>query len=205
MIKIYGHPATSAGRCFWALEEIGSQYEIGSVDMRNKEHKSPSFLEKNPNGKIPVLEDGDFVLWESVAINQYLAEKYKPELLGSTLEDRAKVYQWSCWSQIEYQKPLIDLFIQLVFVPEDKRDSDVIEKAQNAIKPLNKILDEALTGRSYLVGSEFSMADLNVASVAKINKRVNIDLGQYSQLDDWLTRVMSRPAAMKLNELSQQR
>ena len=201
MITIYGHPATSAGRCYWLLEELGIEYKSEKVDMRAKEHKAPAFLEMNPNGKIPVLKDGSFTLFESLAINQYLAERFNPSLLGDTLEERAIVHQWNVWSQVEYQKPMIDLFIQLVFVPEGKRDEAIIEKAREKIAGLNQILDRSLLGKTYIAKNSFTTADLNLASVAKINKFVGISLDQLPNLAKWLEKTLARPAAQKVTAM----
>ena len=73
MISIYGSPRSSAGRCVWAAEEAGVAYEVKAVDMRNQEHKSAEFLKLNPNGKVPAMKDGDISLFESMAINFYIA------------------------------------------------------------------------------------------------------------------------------------
>ncbi len=88
MITLYGPARSSAGRCFWLLEELGLSYENKPVDMMKKEHKSDWFLKVNPNGKVPALVDGNTTLFESMAINYYLAEKYKPEFLGKTVEEK---------------------------------------------------------------------------------------------------------------------
>jgi glutathione S-transferase len=88
MTTIYGSPRTSAGRCIWALEEAGIKYNNQPVDMKNKEHKSPEYLKLNPNGKVPVFVDNDVTLFESMAINSYIAESYKKELLGKTASER---------------------------------------------------------------------------------------------------------------------
>ena len=81
MITLYGSARSSAGRCLWCLEETGVAYENKNVDMRTKEHQSEAFLKINPNGKVPAMVDGETKLFESMAINFYLADKYKPELL----------------------------------------------------------------------------------------------------------------------------
>ncbi|MCX6129896.1 MAG: glutathione S-transferase family protein [Proteobacteria bacterium] len=201
MIQIYGSPNTSAGRCYWTLEEVGAAYQAIDINFRNGEHKKPDYLAINPNGKVPVLKDGDFVLWESMAINFYLAEKYQPSLLGTTLEDKAHIQKWSFWSLAEYQKPLIDIFIQKVFVPEDRRDSSVIQKGLERLKPLNELLNQHLDHRSFMVGASFTLADINVASVAKICPVIGEDLSHYPAIKGWLERMLQRPAALKLAQL----
>jgi glutathione S-transferase len=97
MIKIYGSKKGSAARCLWMLEEVGITYEQIELNMKEKEQKQAWYVKLNPNGKVPTLVDGEFVLWESYAINAYLAERYKPELLGSTIEERSLVNQWTYW------------------------------------------------------------------------------------------------------------
>lgn len=201
MISIYGPPGSSAGRCYWTLEEAGVPWEAAPFEFRRRDNRSPEFLAMNPNGKVPVLRDGDTVLWESVAIDMYLADKYKPGLMGSTLEDRARIYQWSIWSQVEYQAPMIQAFIQKVFVPEERRDQGVIDRNLEKVAPLNELLNEHLRERSYMVGPDFTLADLHVASVAKINAQVGTDLGTLGHLQRWLDRMLERPAARKVAEL----
>lgn len=198
MIKIYGGQDTSAGRCYWTLEEVGALYETLPIDFRSKEHKGPEYLRMNPNGKIPVMVDGDFILWESMAINSYLAEKYQPTLLGRTLTDRALVSQWSFWALAEYQKPIIDLFIHKVFLPEAKRDAALMANMLLKIEPLNAILNQHLSDRNYMVTHEFTLADLNVASVARLNQYVGVDLATLPHIKSWLDQLSQRPAYQRL-------
>jgi glutathione S-transferase len=140
MITLYGSPKSSAGRCYWTLEEAGVPYTLKEVDMKNKEHKSPEFLKINPMGKVPAMVDGDVTLFESMAINFYIADTYKKELLGSTPGERGLAHQWSFWATSELQGPIIDIFIQKVFVPEDKRDHTIIENSLNKLPALLHIL-----------------------------------------------------------------
>ena len=112
MIKIYGSVLSSSGRCIWMAEEIGQEWENVPVDFKNREHKSASYLKLNPNGKVPVVVDGEYVIWESVAINTYLAEKYQPALLGLSLEERGHVHQWNYWAVANISLPVEVLTLQ---------------------------------------------------------------------------------------------
>lgn len=201
MIKIYGSPKSSAGRVYWMLEELGLSYEPVKVNMREKEHKSEAYMKLNPNAKVPCLADGDFVIWESVAINNYLADKYRPELLGPTPEARGLVLQWNIWSMLELQKPIIDIFIQKVFVPEDQRDHGLIEKSQKICLHLFAILDSALNTKKYLVGEQFTAADLNMASVVSITSAIQMDISAYKNIKAWLNNLMERPAYQKYSKI----
>lgn len=201
MLKIYGVPRSSSGRCFVMLEELGLPYENVPLDMRTKEHKSEAFLKLNPNGKVPVLVDGDFVIWESTAINSYLADKHKPELLGKTPAERGAQQQWSTWAMVDLQPPLVEILIQMVFVPEEKRSMAVIEKAREKVPPMLAILDQALTGKDYILGTEVSVADFNLASVVNIAQTFEFDFKPYPAVSAWLERMLSRPSFQKVGEL----
>lgn len=197
MLEIYGSPKSSAGRCFWTLEEVGIEYKRMPFSFKTGDHKKPEFLSLNPNGKVPVVKEGDFVLWESMAINNYLVEKYKPELGGKTLEQRAQIQQWSFWALAELQTPTIQWFIQEVFVPEERRDLTVIENARKKTEPLLQVLDRHLEGRSFMVADHFTVADINVASVVDIHKSLKNDLSHYNSINKWLNPITERPAYLK--------
>ncbi len=202
MISLYGSPRSSAGRCFWCLEEVGVPYQCVAIDMKNKEHKSASFLKINPNGKVPVLVDGDMQLFESMAINFYLAEKYKPSLLGTSIAEKALNYQWSFWAIAELQDPMIQILIQKLFVPEAQRDHKVIEKNFSLLPALFKVLEEGVAQRKYLAGNEFTLADINVASVAQLAPMIEFDLSPFPSVRQWLAVLSDRPAAKKIEQMS---
>lgn len=201
MIEIYGSPRTSAGRCYWMLEELGIPYKAMPLDMRAKEHKSPAYLKLNPNGKVPCLVDDGFIIWESAAINTYLADKYKSPLAGKTSEERGKIQQWCYWSHLELQKPIIDIFIQLIFVPEERRDMAIVEKAKQKIPPLFAILDEALAKSKFLTGEHFNLADLNMVSIVILTDAIQMDISQYKNIQSWLKSCKDRPAYEKFANL----
>jgi glutathione S-transferase len=198
LIKIYGSARSSAGRCYWLLEEIGVPYERVPLDMKLKEHKSESYLQLNPNGKVPTLIDGDQILWESAAINLYLAEKYKPELMGKTINERAQVYQWTIWAMAELQPAMVDMLIQFVFTPVEKRDPQLIEKAKKSTLPKLEILNKELEKKPYLAGESFTVGDINVATVVFISKMTEIDLGNYPHIKNWITRLTQRPSHLRV-------
>ncbi len=189
MIKLYGSKMTSAYRCHVLAKEIGLKYEEVSVDLGNP---GEGYLKLNPNGKVPCLVDGEFVLWESMAINFYLAGKYNPELLGSSIEERALIDQWSYWAILELQPDMFKVVVQ-VFTPEDKRDKDVIKNGTANMKPKHRILDDYLKGREYMVGKAFTLADINVGSVAIVNRMIGNDLSEFVHLEKWLNMLGKRP------------
>lgn len=203
MINLYGSPRSSAGRCYWTLEEVGVPYDRKEVDMKNKEHKSPDFLKINPMGKVPAMIDGDTTLFESMAINYYLADTYKKELLGNTPGERGLVQQWSFWSIVELQGPIIEIFIQKVFMPEDKRDQKIIDHALSKLPNLLGVLNNSLSGKKYLIGNQFTLADINTASVASICPLIGVDLSAYPNITSWLGAISDRPAYQKYQTMRQ--
>ena len=201
MITLYGSARSSAGRCIWALEEAGVAFTQKDVDMKNKEHKSADFLKINPMGKVPALVDGDVTLFESMAINYYIADTYKKELLGTNALEKGLSMQWSFWATSELQPPIIEVFIQKVFVPEDKRDNNIIEKNLNKLPELLTVLNNSLADRKYLAGNQFTIGDINTASVVSICPMMGVDLGAYPNIKTWLAAISDRPAFQKYQSL----
>ena len=185
MIKRYGSKMSSVFRCHILAKELGLDFEEVPVNMGQGEHKSAEFLKLNPNGKIPCLVDGDFVIWESMAINSYLTAKFQPELLGTTIEKRALLDQWSYWAILYPQPHLFSLVMN--------QDADAQATAKEALLPYHRILDGALRDNDYLLGDQFTLADINVGSVMMINNLVGSDMAEYPALSAWLNRLMARP------------
>ena len=202
MITLYGSPLSSASRCIWLLEEIGVPYELKAVDMPNKEHKSPAFLKINPNGKVPAMVDGNVTLFESCAINLYLADAYKKDLLGKSVAERALVNQWSIWVLTELQTPIIDIYIQKFFVPAEHINQKLIDASLAKLPNLFSILDKGLSGKKYLSGNDFTIADVNVGSIATIAPKIGIDLKEYPNLLKWVMTIAERPAHQKYVSLA---
>ncbi len=198
MISIYGSARSSAARCVWLLEELGVPYEIKPLDFQKKEHKNPDYLKLNPNGKVPTMVDGDFVLWESLAINTYLAAKYRPALLGKNLEERGQIDQWSLWSIIH----LYAAFYPLVMQKWQKTpDSEQTATAKAALPGWLAILDAHLLGRSAMVGTEFTLADLTVMSVVRSAAFIEYPLNDWPNLVAWMDMINQRPALQKMSTL----
>lgn len=194
MIKIYGSVSSSAGRSIWTAEETGQPYEVVPVDFKNQEHKGEAYLKLNPNGKVPVMVDGDFVMWESMAINTYLAEKYKPELLGSSVEQHGHVYQWSYWAIANLAHSVEILSIQKW---RQTPDNEETAKAHTDIARFLPILEGALVGKDHLVGDVFTLADLNTASIIGALMWLQMDMTACPNILRWFSAISQRPAFQK--------
>jgi glutathione S-transferase len=198
MITLYGIAASRTFRPRWALEELGQPYRHVPANYATGETHTAEFLKLNPNGHIPVLVDGETVLWESMAINLYLARAYgNGTLWPAALADEGRVYQWSFWVMTEVESPLLTVLMHRRILPADQRDAAAAASCETKLTGPFAVLDGALRGRSHLLGESFSIADLNVASVLSWALLSNIDLSRWPRLADWLARCTSRPACKK--------
>ncbi len=194
-LKIYGGPRSRARRCFWLATELGLDFEAVNVDITKGEQKSPEFLKLNPNGHVPVMDDDGFRLFESLAINLYLARKHGGSLAPKSLQDEALATQWSFWAVNEIEPLLITLLLHRVVLPEEKRVPAAAAEAEEKLAPPLRVLDAAVSERDYLLGNAFTVADLNVAAVLSLVLRVGVDLSTFPNARAWLDSCLGRPAA----------
>jgi len=192
-IKIFGIPGSRADRSLWAIEETGIEYEHIKTNF-GEESKSTEYLDVNPNGRIPALIDGDLKLCESMAINLYLAKHYAPDLYPNSPKDEAIAHQWSVWGISEIEPLQMQIVVQKFFVPKEKRDQSVIDNATKGLKRPLTVLDQSLQDKEYLLGDQFSIADLNVASVMLLLVAVKTDLSAFENVAAWIDRCHARPA-----------
>jgi len=194
MLQLYGNLRSRAMRCLWMLEEVGEPYQLIEKSTRADDLQSAEYLRLNPNARIPALVDGEVVLWESMAINLYLAQKYEgpmhcagPEVLGLSA-------QWSFWAVLEIEALLLDLLQHRAVLPEFARDASYAERDELLLRKPLGILNDALAGREYLVGNSFTVADLNVASILVWGKIARLDMSIHPQATRWLDGCLGRAA-----------
>lgn len=202
-MKLYGAAYSRAGRCIWMLEEIGQPYELDPVDPRSGRTRSPEMLKLNPNGHVPVLEDDGYVIWESLAINQYLAEK-TGTLWPAGAQAHGQVAQWSLWSMTEVEPHLVTMLMHMMFLPEAQRSPAAIDEAKAALGKPMQVLNDHLAARAYLLGDAFTVADLNVCSVLGLAALLQYDFSPFAHVGAWIGRCMSRPAAQRYQQKAQE-
>ena len=198
MIKIYGITRSRTARCVWMLEELGLEYEQVPIVMGSSEANSPEYLALNPDARIPTLVDGDTVLWESMAINLYLAEKYDGGLNPEGPVAQAKAVQWSFWVMLEAEANLLIALRNRVLAPEEDRQPAQVDEAEAALQRPFKVLEGALAGSRHLLGDEFSVADLNVASIFSWAKMAQLDLDAYPKISAWLDACYAREGYQRM-------
>lgn len=195
-LTIYGYAQSRTFRTLWMAEELriakGVEYvHDGRIFSSDEERKL--LLSLNPMGKVPVIEQDGFVLHESMAINLYLARKHDC-LAPITLEQEALAWQWSFWVMTSVDSQLLDCVrYTLGILGATKDDLRASQSRDQLAKPLD-VLNGELGKSPYLLGDEFCVADLNVASVFVWARLVNLPMSHLPKLDDWLTRCFSREA-----------
>ncbi len=200
MTKLYGTSRSRSARPLWVLEELGVKYE--HVPTAPTEAKSAEHLKRNPNGHVPVLEDDGVVIWESMAINLYLAEKYGKNLLWPTEPAaRADIYKWSFWAMTEVEPHLITILRNRVMNPPEQRDEKAALAAVEALKAPLGVLEESLKGKEYLLGKNFTIADLNVAAVMSWAPMMRLDMSSTPNVQAWLQKCLGREANKKVRGL----
>jgi glutathione S-transferase len=177
--------------------ELAIDLDIIDVDLRKGENKTESYLAMNPNGKVPVLVDGDFVLWESRAINAYLAS-VTPDagLYPADAKKRAIVDQWSYWQAVHLgptiQRIVFERMLKAMFGMGEP-DETTIEPQLKDLAQLMPILDAALAGKDWIAG-ELSLADFALASTFIYRAGSNISLSDTPNVIAWLERMEARPS-----------
>lgn len=198
MLKIYGVPQSRAFRALWMAEECGVPYENVPTSFKGDSRK-PEFLAINPNGHIPAIQDGGLTLWESMAINLYLARKYGNEIAPKSVEEEATAAQWSFWVMTECEKHILAALSNRVMLPEDERDPKAVEAAIEALKRPMAVLEDAIKkGGGHLMGGRFTVADLNVASVFSWLRAAREAFEPYPTIAAWLRECTGRPACKKV-------
>jgi glutathione S-transferase len=197
MIKLYGVPMSRAGRALWMLEELGLPYENVQTHFANGDTQKPDYLKLNPNGHIPTLDDDGTIVWESMAINLYLAMKYGKGLWPASVADQGHAIQWSFWVMTEVEPPLLQAMMHRAFYPPDQRKPALGDEGEEKLQKPLKVLDAHLASRKHVVGQSYSVADVNLASVLAWAPFAKVDLGKYAHVSRWLGECTSRPAAKK--------
>ena len=203
MLKIYGAAHSRAFRVIWLANEINLPYQHVPVTFGGSEAqcKEPWFLALNPNGRVPVVDDDGFVMWESAAINLYLAEKYKSSLYPSSPQGRGRMLQWTFFVSNHVEPPPITLFRNRVFYPPEQRNALVADKAEEELRASLLILEQELGRNRFFGGRQWDMSDFMVACVLYVLTRLNFDLTAYPKLEAWLLGSINRPAAQSARKL----
>lgn len=198
-IKIWGRTDSSnVQKVVWCCDELGVAFDRVDLGGKFGGNKEKPYLDLNPNGLVPTIEDGGFVLWESNTIVRYLTEKYGGGKLNMpTPEGRAKASRWMDWQLTTLGPAITPLFWGLVRTPEEKRDKAVIDAAAEKTAKAWKIVDDQLAGNNYLAGNDFTIGDIPLGVWAYRWFKMPIERPKLERLSGWYERLCQRPAYQK--------
>jgi glutathione S-transferase len=197
MLTLHHCPETRSMRALWLLNELGVPFELHEMPFDLNVTRSAEYLAVHPLGRVPCLSEGEFRLFESGAIAEYLCERFLEQGLGRLTGDPER-YEWLQW--IHYAETIAvhgaALIQQKVFIKPDDR-SPVLNKLETRrLQKAVEVVDQALDGRDYLLASGFSAADVAVGYSLHLGRLV-ADLSRYPRAEAYYQRLAARPAFEK--------
>lgn len=201
-LKIYGVARSRATRTLWMAEELGIPYELVRTPFDETGTRNPAFRKINPNAAVPVIDDGGLKIWESLAINLYLAKRFGGPLAPKDLTEDGLVTMWTMWGATELEPGAGKVMDHTFYLPEAERDPAKRDEAAAALaKPL-AVLEEALAaGGGWVVGKRMTVADLNLACIIFYTRFHPATIAPFPKVKAWYDGLMARPAFKKVLEL----
>jgi glutathione S-transferase len=192
--RLYDYlPSGNGYKARLVLRQLGLPYELVELDIKHGETRTPEFLAKNPNGRIPLLEiPGQGFLSESHAIISYLAEG--SSLIPADRLDRARMWQWLCFEQYNLEPNIgtVRFWIGSLHRTEAELGDKLVEKRRNGEAAL-AVLEQGLTGRTFLVGERYSLADIALYAYTHVAPEGGFSLEPYPAIRAWCGRVAAQP------------
>ncbi|MEO1493763.1 MAG: glutathione S-transferase family protein [Pseudomonadota bacterium] len=194
-MKLYFAPNTRAVRTAWLLNELGLDYDLERYQLGDKAMRAPEFTAISPNGRVPVLDDGDVRISESTAIAQYLVARYGDGRFAPAVESpEFPVYlQWLNYGEGMIMGPMGNYVVETILLPPERRSE---EHAKRALKLMSRVLqavDHHLEGRDYLA-TEFTAADTITGHACMMCARFGVDLSGMPNVAAYVDRLNARPA-----------
>jgi glutathione S-transferase len=200
-LKIWGRAnSVNVQKVLWCLSELDLAYERTDAGMAFGRNRDPDYLAMNPNGRVPTLVDGDFVLWESNSIMRYLVLAYREgsPIYPAAPKRRAGVDRWLDWTLSTMQPVDRPVFWALVRTPVEQRDMVAIQKDADAEAEVWRIADAQLGTRRFIEGDDFTIADIALGAYARRWFGVEgVTKPKFAHLERWFAQFASRPGFQK--------
>jgi len=200
-MKLYFHPLSgNSRRVLLVATHLGVSLERVLVDLTQGEQRGEPHLARNPNGRVPVLEDGDFVLWESRAIMQYLADRTPGQTLYPTdPRERADVNRWLFWCAAHMAPANTVVVLENFVKPRTGRTTDPAEVARGEalVAQCASVLDAHLAGKTWVTQDQLTLADFSLAASFALAEPARIPIAPYAHLRAWLGRIAALDAWQK--------
>ena len=193
-LTLYFVPQTRATRPRWVLEELGVPYELVQLDPAKGETKSDAYRAMHPLGHVPALKDGEQTLVESAAICMHLADRFPEKGLAPAPEsaERGRYYQWVLFAMTTVEPPLVTIFESRI--GRRAQPPEVLEAAQARLKEVAAVVEAALGDNPYILGQQFSAADVVLGATLAWGLRMKV-LEGFPRIAAYAARLMERPAA----------
>lgn len=192
-MKLYASPMSGSSRKVQMFcEEAKIPYQYCLIDLAKGAHHEPGFLALNPNGQVPVLDDGGFVLWESQAILRYLAMKHQAlSWYPVDLKARGLIDQWMEWNTSRLAPECTKLLVNLFFARE-KKNERIAGEVQKTLAKVLPILDHAFGGHAYVAGNTATLADLSIIPSISNLEMCRFDMRSYKHIARWYAGMKER-------------
>lgn len=202
-LKIWGRfTSINVRKVVWAAKELGLPFEHVNAGRSYGVVDTPEFKRLNPNAKVPLIDDGGFVLWESNVIVRYLCAKHGfGTLYPEGLRERFDAERWMDWQQTSLNKAARDAFWQLIRTPEAERSAAKLEESVAGTEELLGIVDGHLAGRRYVSGDGFTMADIPLACEVHRYWSLPREHARHANIERWYAGMIGRPATRGLLDL----
>ena len=217
-VTIYGIVASRAVRPLWVARELGLDIAHVPTPYQGGGTRTPEFLQLNPNGHIPVLQDdrpdGTVVVWESMACALYLARHHGRadgvDLSPATPREDAEALRWAFWTVTEIEKDALTVLMHRMTMPPEQRKPELADQAERRLLVPLKVLEAHLQaqqarGEAYLAAHRFTVADVCVASVVNWARPARELMAQFPLTADWVLRCVQREAHQALKEAAKGR
>lgn len=197
MIKLHYHPmSTYSRRVCMALLEKNIPHELVVVDMAARKHREAEYLALNPYGRVPTLQEGDFLLYESTAILSYLERQYpEPALVPADARGRALVDMHMKLCDIQMARQAGVIMFPKRFLPKERWDEKAMAQAKGEIEKHLAILEKQLAGRQFLVGDRYSLVEICYTPFVQFFPLM--DIAAPPAVAGWIARMLERPSAVK--------
>jgi len=200
VLRLYYVPRTRAFRTRWLLEELGVPYQLARMDASKGETHTPDYLKINPLGHVPALDDDGTIIIESAAIAMHLADRFPDKGLAPApgSPERARYYQWIVYAMVTVE-PLVGLIAEEGRRPPEERSEKLLERSRARFREVAGVLEKHLGGRQFVVGDQFTAADVVVGSVLGFSRLAGL-LDDFPTCAAYAKAMVGRPAAQKARE-----
>ena len=202
MLKVHFAPNSRAGRIIWLMEELELEYEVNVMPFSKEGLKSDEHRARHALGRVPVLEDGEVMIFESGAIIEYVLTRHKEGGLKPKADSPEFPYylQWFHYCEGMVMPQMNQIVVQTILLPPERRDENVLKQAKNLLTKSLMMVNANLADKEYLIG-DFSAADLMLGHACYMSNRMGCVTDEMQHIKDYVARISARPAFKKAIEL----